>query len=48
MTTKCLVHYHTLIKKLSDAKVFDGLRVDHIDGLYDPVKYLHDLAQSCR
>lgn len=38
-------HYHELIKKLSDEKLFDGLRVDHVDGLYDPVKYLHDLRK---
>ncbi|HUR10339.1 MAG TPA: alpha-amylase family glycosyl hydrolase, partial [Flavitalea sp.] len=35
--------YHSLIKKLCDDKIFDGLRVDHVDGLYDPKKYLHDL-----
>jgi maltooligosyltrehalose synthase len=38
-------HYHSLIKKLCDEKIFDGLRVDHVDGLYDPVKYLHDLRK---
>lgn len=38
-------HYHELIKKLSNSKVFDGLRVDHVDGLYDPRKYLNDLRQ---
>lgn len=37
--------YHSLIKKLSDAKVFNGLRVDHVDGLYDPAKYLNDLRR---
>ena len=26
-------------------QVFDGLRVDHIDGLYDPTKYLNDLRK---
>jgi maltooligosyltrehalose synthase len=36
-------NYHSLIKRLSDSKIFDGLRVDHIDGLYDPTKYLNDL-----
>jgi len=30
--------YHELIKKLLYPKVFDGLRVDHVDGLYDPTK----------
>ncbi|MBL7699383.1 MAG: malto-oligosyltrehalose synthase [Chitinophagaceae bacterium] len=38
-------HYHTLIKKLCDENIFDGLRVDHIDGLYDPEKYLRDLRK---
>src|SRR5687767_11155581 len=37
--------YHSLIKKLSDSKVFNGLRVDHVDGLYDPTKYLIDLRK---
>lgn len=37
--------YHALIKKLSDLQVFDGLRVDHVDGLYDPTKYLDDLRK---
>jgi len=36
-------NYHSLIKRLVDSKIFDGLRVDHIDGLYDPTKYLNDL-----
>jgi malto-oligosyltrehalose synthase/4-alpha-glucanotransferase len=40
-----LQHYHSLIKKLNDEGVFQGLRIDHIDGLYDPVKYLHDLRK---
>ncbi|RYF97081.1 MAG: hypothetical protein EOO00_01090 [Chitinophagaceae bacterium] len=42
---KVFNHFHDLIRKLSDAKVFDGLRVDHVDGLYDPRKYLNDLRQ---
>lgn len=40
---KVFKHYHQLIRNLSDSKVFDGLRVDHVDGLYDPRKYLNDL-----
>ena len=35
--------YHSLIKKMLDEGVFDGLRVDHIDGLYDPEGYLEQL-----
>lgn len=37
--------YHALIKKLVAQDVFQGLRVDHIDGLYDPTKYLKDLRE---
>ncbi len=36
-------HYHALIARLVRDGVFDGLRVDHIDGLYDPVNYLRRL-----
>jgi malto-oligosyltrehalose synthase/4-alpha-glucanotransferase len=35
--------YHQLIKTLLDDGVFQGLRVDHIDGLYDPLTYLQRL-----
>lgn len=35
--------YHQLIKNLLDEDVFQGLRVDHIDGLYDPETYLERL-----
>lgn len=34
------LHFHQLIKQLVDSKVFQGLRIDHIDGLYDPTHYL--------
>jgi maltooligosyltrehalose synthase len=37
--------FHALIKKLVEEKIFDGLRVDHVDGLFDPEKYLHDLGK---
>ncbi|RIV23879.1 malto-oligosyltrehalose synthase [Fibrisoma montanum] len=36
-------HYHEFIKQLLDEGVFRGLRVDHIDGLYDPSGYLRQL-----
>lgn len=36
-------HYHRLIKQLVDEGVVNGLRVDHIDGLYDPFTYLNRL-----
>ncbi len=32
---------HSLIFKLVKENVIDGLRVDHIDGLYDPEEYLN-------
>lgn len=35
--------YHELIKTLVEEDVFQGLRVDHIDGLYDPETYLERL-----
>ena len=41
--TNVFNHYHALIRKFSEKKVFDALRVDHVDGLYDPTKYLDDL-----
>lgn len=37
--------YHEVINKLVDDGVFDGLRIDHIDGLYDPTKYLKQLRE---
>lgn len=38
---------HALIKKLADQSVFDGLRIDHIDGLYNPGEYLRNLRKLC-
>lgn len=35
--------FHALIGKLVTQNVFQGLRVDHIDGLYNPPGYLADL-----
>jgi malto-oligosyltrehalose synthase/4-alpha-glucanotransferase len=35
--------YHSFIKELIDEGILDGLRIDHIDGLYDPTKYLQQL-----
>jgi malto-oligosyltrehalose synthase/4-alpha-glucanotransferase len=37
--------YHQLIKTLVDEGIFQGLRVDHIDGLYDPKTYLVRLRE---
>ncbi len=36
-------HFHQLIKKLVAEGIVKGLRVDHIDGLLDPTKYLERL-----
>ncbi len=37
--------YHDLIRKLVDEGVFQGIRVDHVDGLYDPETYLEWLRE---
>ena len=38
--------YHKYIRKMVEEGKIQGLRVDHIDGLYDPKKYLEDLRFS--
>ncbi|MBT1688430.1 malto-oligosyltrehalose synthase [Dawidia soli] len=40
---KVFEHYHKLIKSYVDEGIFQGLRIDHIDGLYDPTQYLERL-----
>jgi malto-oligosyltrehalose synthase/4-alpha-glucanotransferase len=35
--------FHQLIIQLVEENIFQGLRIDHIDGLYDPTKYLQQL-----
>lgn len=37
--------YHELINQLIQEDIFQGLRVDHIDGLYDPETYLERLRE---
>jgi malto-oligosyltrehalose synthase/4-alpha-glucanotransferase len=37
--------YHQLTKQLLDEGIFQGLRIDHVDGLYDPPVYLNDLRK---
>jgi malto-oligosyltrehalose synthase len=37
--------FHKLISGLLREKIFDGLRIDHIDGLYDPEEYIKRLRQ---
>ncbi|MEH6308803.1 malto-oligosyltrehalose synthase [Olivibacter sp. CPCC 100613] len=34
---------HQFVKQMVDEDCFQGLRIDHIDGLFDPEKYLYDL-----
>ena len=38
---------HKLILSLVKKSIFDGLRVDHIDGLYKPSTYLTQLRKRC-
>lgn len=38
-------HYHKYIKHLLRQGVFQGLRIDHVDGLYDPTGYLQQLRE---
>jgi malto-oligosyltrehalose synthase/4-alpha-glucanotransferase len=37
--------YHQYIKELQEDGIFQGLRIDHIDGLYDPSGYLKQLRE---
>ena len=37
---------HELILKLVGEGIFTGLRIDHIDGLYDPLTYLQRLRET--
>jgi malto-oligosyltrehalose synthase/4-alpha-glucanotransferase len=39
--------YHQFIGQLVKDDIFQGVRVDHIDGLYDPQTYLIRLRQLC-
>ncbi|PVY39406.1 malto-oligosyltrehalose synthase [Pontibacter virosus] len=38
-------HYHQFIKELCMRQLVQGLRVDHVDGLFDPDKYLTQLRE---
>ncbi|HEX8314795.1 MAG TPA: malto-oligosyltrehalose synthase, partial [Flavisolibacter sp.] len=40
-----LNEHHSFIKRLVDEGIFQGLRVDHIDGLYNPTEYLQRLRK---
>ena len=37
--------YHQLTKTLIDEGIFQGIRIDHIDGLYDPDLYLNQVRE---
>jgi len=39
--------YHQLTKQLLDEGIFQGLRIDHVDGLADPTSYLKQLRELC-
>ena len=43
---KAFDHYHHLIKDMVSEGLFQGLRIDHVDGLYDPSEYLDRLRKS--
>ncbi|HKS29305.1 MAG TPA: malto-oligosyltrehalose synthase [Pyrinomonadaceae bacterium] len=38
---------HEVIFRLLKKGCITGLRIDHVDGLLDPEKYLHDLQRTC-
>ncbi|MCX2575168.1 malto-oligosyltrehalose synthase [Pedobacter sandarakinus] len=40
------IDYHKYILKLVEEGVFQGLRIDHVDGLFDPEGYLQQLRKS--
>ncbi len=39
--------YHSQIRQLLQQGIFQGVRVDHIDGLYNPNEYLQQLRLVC-
>lgn len=39
---------HQLVFKLVREGLVSGLRIDHVDGLYDPKKYLEELQKNCQ
>ncbi|MBD2778603.1 malto-oligosyltrehalose synthase [Iningainema tapete] len=43
---KVFNHTHSLIFRLVSEGKFTGLRIDHIDGLYDPTQYLERLKEK--
>ncbi len=39
---------HSLIFRLLKEEAINGLRIDHVDGLYDPTKYLYNLRDRAK
>jgi (1->4)-alpha-D-glucan 1-alpha-D-glucosylmutase len=37
---------HRFVRRLLDSKTITGVRLDHVDGLYDPIEYLWRLQRS--
>jgi malto-oligosyltrehalose synthase/4-alpha-glucanotransferase len=44
---KVFADYHQFSKELLDEGIIQGLRIDHIDGLFDPASYLQQLRALC-
>lgn len=44
---KVFARYHETVHQLVSDGVFQGLRIDHIDGLFDPTQYMMRLRQLC-
>jgi (1->4)-alpha-D-glucan 1-alpha-D-glucosylmutase len=38
---------HALLLELVERRLITGIRLDHPDGLFDPVAYFHSLASAC-
>jgi (1->4)-alpha-D-glucan 1-alpha-D-glucosylmutase len=45
-TEQVFDHYHRLIIEMVGSGVISGLRIDHVDGLYDPTGYLEKLRRK--
>lgn len=45
---KVFAAVHSLVLRLLREGIITGLRIDHIDGLLDPERYLQQLQRSCR
>ena len=41
-------HTHALVRNLIKKGIFSGLRVDHVDGLYDPTHYLQKIRAEAQ